>query len=149
AYLSSCIVLRGRLRGFEDLVSGLGFFNRWKEIFCRDDKTGKFFYTDSNNSWQKRVSRGFLSIGSTTEFIKLLDAVRLINLGRIAVTTIGNLPVLKAVKNSAIIISAIFGIWDNSMKLSKSNKNKALINGKVEKWAKLADALQPPKKGIT
>lgn len=145
AHLASCIILRGRLKGFVDLVCGLNFFSRWKEVFCRDDK-GKYFYADAANSLQKKLSRGFLVVTHTVEFFLLLDATQLLPLGRIASQTIGNLPILRTIKDLTVTISAIFGIWDNSLKWSKANKEMEGVRSKIDKWAGIAASLKPADK---
>ena len=81
-------------------------------------------------TWQKTAKYSTLGVGQALDTVAFVGSVAELNLGFLAATVVGNLPVLNLVKGAFIVASSGFSIWDSANIL----KDQAKAQSKLNAW---------------
>ena len=125
------INLASRARDTAELIEAVQIIERVRELSSSDAEGRSFFQA---NNWQKIADRVFLTAHSTFKTTGFLVSMGLITLGRVGAFAIGHLTVFKLMTEVLVCISSVFGVWDNTNKLSKCYNDLNLSSLKIEKW---------------
>lgn len=126
--------LSTELRDAATLFETVKIFGTIKQFVSRD-KEGKYFLTNSHNTWQRRADRVCLAFHNVFKTIKGLNRAGFVELGIMAKNAIGKLPVFVLLMDSFIMLSSFFGTWDSlSDGIPKAEKKINHADAKLAKW---------------
>lgn len=128
---SAFTMLSSRLKDTADVAESLRLISRVKEFAC--PVNGEYFL--KKNTWQKCADRIFLTAATVFKTINLAVKFTFISLGKIAKFAIGKVPVTWIVPESLMVVSNLFGAWDNKNIHQKASQKLAIANNKIEKWS--------------
>lgn len=98
-------------------------------------KNGKYFLTDPQNSWQKRIDRVNLAFHCSFKSFKGLSRFGFVSMGVMAKNVIGKLPIFTLVMDSFMLVSSFFSTWDSlGVNMPKARKKMAEADDKIDKW---------------
>lgn len=126
--------LSTELKDSATIFESLKVFGALKMIACPDAQ-GRYFLTNSQNTWQKRADRLTLLAHTSFKTVKGLSKAGFVNLGVMSKEVIGRLPAFTLAMDSFIVLSSIFGWWDTMIVgLPKANESIARDEDKLAKW---------------
>lgn len=106
-----------------------------KLLFTPQERNGKYFLADSDNSWQKRVDRVNLFFHCCFKSYKGLNRFGFASLGVMAKEVIGKLPVFQLTMDSFMLVSCFFSAWDSiGVHYPRALKAISEADRKLEKW---------------
>ncbi|MBA3815052.1 MAG: hypothetical protein H0X29_00720 [Parachlamydiaceae bacterium] len=123
-------LLSSRLRDTSDVIESFCLIGRVKELACPDK--GEYFL--KKNTWQKCADRIFLTAAAVFKTINIAAKFAFINLGKAAKFAVGNVPVLRLIPDTLIMISSFFSLWDNKNVSRNKSEKVAEAACKAQKW---------------
>lgn len=141
---TSFSMLSSRLKGSVDIIEGISIYSRVSELACPDEK-GRYFF--SKNTWQKCTDRVLVAVACVFKTINAGIKLCVLNLGKIASSTIGRISVFRLIPDCCIAIGSVFAIWDNKNVLKEVNADLKVASAKVEQWTNRSTLIEQVRSG--
>lgn len=132
AVSSTFLKLSAELRATTDFIECTRFFSVASELI--NPKDGVYFFQNKKNLIQKRIEKVTLACHSALKMVGAGIKYGFIDLGKIAVYSIGQLPVFKLVTDGFYAVSSFFAAWDARIKIKKYNSSINHSEKQIATW---------------
>jgi len=137
SFAGGAIILKGRFKDFTDLLSLPNILTQVKDIL-----KGNFWVADR----VKNAGKVLLTLGQAFDFVRLLDAFKLVSLKSIT-SAIGRIPVvgssiplflpIAVIKDSFFLGSTLTNVWQTTQEISVVSRRQAECRQKADLWKKI------------